>query len=75
MWRAATPGELGKALAGVRRSRGLNQTSLAEMLGVDRTYLARMEAGLSTRQLQRTFAALRVLGCELAVVEREPTGG
>jgi hypothetical protein len=33
-----------------------------------------MEAGLSTEQFQRTFAFLREMGMELAIVEREPRG-
>jgi transcriptional regulator with XRE-family HTH domain len=72
--RASNPAELGRALARVRESSGLSQEALAARLGLHRSYLARMETGLSTEQLQRTFAFLRALGFELAVVEREPHG-
>jgi transcriptional regulator with XRE-family HTH domain len=73
-WRASNPAELGRALARARQTRGLNQETLAARLGVHRSYLARMETGLSTEQLQRTFAFLREMGMELAVVERESHG-
>lgn len=73
-WRASNPAELGRALARVRQSRGLNQETLAARLGIHRSYLARMEAGLSTEQFQRTFAFLREMGMELAIVEKEPRG-
>jgi ribosome-binding protein aMBF1 (putative translation factor) len=73
-WRASNPTELGRALARARQSRGLNQETLAARLGIHRSYLARMEAGLSTEQFQRTFAVLREMGMELAIVEREPRG-
>jgi transcriptional regulator with XRE-family HTH domain len=47
---------------------------LAARLGIHRSYVARMESGLSTEQLQRTFAILREMGMELAIVEKEPRG-
>ncbi len=72
-WRAANPSELGRALALARRSKGFKQEALAVRLGCQRTYLTRMEAGLSTAQIQRTFAFLRELGFELAVVQRGST--
>ncbi len=73
-WRASNPAELGRALARARHSRGLNQETLAARLGIHRSYVARMESGLSTEQLQRTFAILREMGMELAIVEKEPRG-
>jgi transcriptional regulator with XRE-family HTH domain len=65
--------ELGRALARARRKRGLTQQQLAARLYMQRSYLARMEAGLATDQVKRTFAVLRELGFELAVTEQ--TGG
>ncbi|MHB8319658.1 MAG: helix-turn-helix transcriptional regulator [Acidimicrobiales bacterium] len=70
-WRASNSSELGSALAEVRRTQGATQADIAEQIGVDRTYVARMESGLSTRQMQRIFAILRDAGFELAIVERD----
>jgi transcriptional regulator with XRE-family HTH domain len=70
-WRVSNPAELGRALARLRRSRGLTQEQMAAETGVHRSYLARMEAGLSTEQVQRIFALLRESGYELAIVPRE----
>lgn len=68
--RVATPVELGRALARIRRSRGLTQEQMAARIGVDRSYLARMENGLATEQLTRLFAVLRESGFEVDLVPR-----
>lgn len=70
-WRVSNSSELGSALAEVRRGRGATQADIAEQIGVDRTYVARMETGLSTRYMQRIFAILRDAGFELEIVERD----
>jgi len=70
-WRASNASELGGALAEVRRSQGMTQADMAEMIGVDRTYIARLESGLATRQVQRIFAILRDAGLELALAAKE----
>ena len=40
-------------------------------VGIHRSYLARMEAGLATEQVSRTLMLLREAGYELAIVPRE----
>ena len=62
------PADVGVALAEARRVRGLSQAELADVAGVDRTYLARIEAGMSTILVQRVLRLLRRLGAELVVV-------
>jgi transcriptional regulator with XRE-family HTH domain len=62
-----SPQDFGRTLAGVRRARGVTQESLAEMTGIDRTYLAKLEAGSETLELQRLLLALRRLGAEVTV--------
>ncbi len=62
--------ELGRALARARAKRGVSQEALAAKLQMDRAYLSRMEGGLATEQLKRTFAVLRELGMELVVKDR-----
>lgn len=54
-------------MSGVRRARKLTQQQLAEMTGIDRTYLAKLEAGSETIELQRLVLALRRLGAEVTV--------
>jgi transcriptional regulator with XRE-family HTH domain len=69
-WRAQNVTELGRALARARASRGLSQQALAAKLQMERAYLSRMEGGLATEQMKRTFAVLRELGMELVIQER-----
>ncbi len=69
-WRAATPTELGVALARIRRLHGLRQEDLAERAGLRREYVSKMEAGLATEQMRSLFAVLRALGYEIELVER-----
>ena len=66
--------ELGRALARLRQQTGLTQEAMATRVGIERTYLTRMETGLATEQLQRVFAILREVGYELAIVARDNIG-
>jgi transcriptional regulator with XRE-family HTH domain len=59
--------DLGMAVSEARRAFGLTQVQLAEQSGVERTYLAKLEAGLSTLLLDRTLRLLRRLGARLVV--------
>ena len=59
--------DFGVAIAEARRSRGLTQESLALASGVDRSYLARMEAGLTVVLLDRALRVLRRLGADVVV--------
>jgi transcriptional regulator with XRE-family HTH domain len=52
---------------------GLTQVQLAEQSGVERTYLAKLEAGMSTLLLDRSLRLLRRLGAHLVV--ELPDGG
>ena len=60
-------GDLGKALQQARLASGMTQKELAEATGVDRTYLARMESGLSVLLLERLMRLLRHTGAEVTV--------
>jgi transcriptional regulator with XRE-family HTH domain len=67
-WRIRTPADLGRAIAGTRRERGLSQSTLADELGFKRSYLSELETGgEATIALERTLRALRRLGAELTV--------
>jgi transcriptional regulator with XRE-family HTH domain len=59
--------DLGLAIADARRAAGLTQAQLAELTGVERTYLAKLEAGMKTLLLERTFRLLRRLGATLVI--------
>jgi transcriptional regulator with XRE-family HTH domain len=67
-WRIRTPADLGRAIAGARRERGLSQGTLADELGFRRSYLSELETGgEATIALERTLRALRRLGADLTV--------
>jgi len=70
-----TGADLGAALAEARRARSLTQQQLAESVNLDRTYLAKIEAGTSVQMLDRTLRLLRRLGAEVTVTVTlsEPT--
>lgn len=59
--------DLGAAVAEARRRAGLTQQELAERVAMDRTYLARLEAGASVQLLDRALLLLRRLGAEVTV--------
>ena len=59
--------DLGAAVAEARRRAGLTQQELAERVDLDRTYLARLEAGGSVQLLDRALLLLRRLGAEVTV--------
>ncbi len=67
-WRIRTPDDLGRAIAGARRERGLSQGALADELGFKRSYLSELETGgEATIALDRSLRALRRLGAEVTV--------
>ncbi|MEO6790872.1 MAG: helix-turn-helix domain-containing protein [Ornithinibacter sp.] len=59
--------DIGLAIAEARRSRGLSQQGLAELSGIERTYLARLEAGHSVVLVERALRTLRRLGAEVVI--------
>jgi len=73
-WLIRSSADLGRAIADVRLERGLTQDSLAETVGVDRTYLARLEAGASVILLDRALRILRRLGAEVTVTLPQEAG-
>ncbi len=57
--------DLGRTISEARILTDTSQTQLAGRTGIDRTYLSRMEGGLETVHLARSFAVLRSLGVRL----------
>jgi transcriptional regulator with XRE-family HTH domain len=68
-------GDLGRALATMRKHRGLSQAQVAELLGVDRSYVAKLERGHSSPLLDLMLHALVDLGGTLKVEFDEGTDG
>lgn len=64
--------DLGAAVSEVRRDRGMTQAQLAELMGVERPYLASMESGRSNRLIEHLLRALRRLGAEVTVTWPAP---
>ncbi len=60
--------DIGRTIAEARHERGLTQAALSDRVGMERTYLARLEAGRSTIQIERVLALLRELGVTLTAV-------
>jgi transcriptional regulator with XRE-family HTH domain len=61
-FRIYTTASVGHAIRHYREQAGLTQAQLAELAGIDRSYLSRLERGDGTEQLRRVIALLRRLG-------------
>jgi transcriptional regulator with XRE-family HTH domain len=61
-FRIYTTASLGHAIKHYRQQANLTQEELAEQVGIDRTYLSRLEKGEGTEQLRRVIVLLRRLG-------------
>jgi transcriptional regulator with XRE-family HTH domain len=66
-FRVYTPETLGAALRHYRQSQGISQAKLAELTGLNRTYLSALEQGRETTQLRRLFRVLRQLGIRVSL--------
>ncbi len=70
-FRIYTPASLGQAIRHYRTQAGLTQAELAEMTGLQRSYLSELEAGKETKQLQRLLRVLRRLGVRMTLDEAD----
>lgn len=70
-FRAYTPAALGTAIRHYRRQAGLTQAELAELTGLNRTYLSALEQGRETEQLRRIFRVLGHLGVRVSLERTE----
>jgi transcriptional regulator with XRE-family HTH domain len=66
-WIIRSAADFGRAVAGVRRERQLTQEGLATEVGVDRTYIARLETGMKTLAIERVLQVLRRMGATVTV--------
>ena len=73
-WTVRSGDDLGKALAELRRARGLTQLELAEQVGLTRHWLAKLEAGRSATVLEHLLRTLRRLGATVVISFDVPDG-
>jgi DNA-binding XRE family transcriptional regulator len=66
-FRLYTAASLGRAIRHYRQEAGLTQAELAEMAGLNRSYLSELEQGGETEQLRRVFRLLKLLGARASV--------
>lgn len=70
-FRLYTPEALGSALRHYREQAGLSQAQLAELTGLNRTYLSALEQGRGTEHLRRLFRVLKRLGVRVSLERAE----
>lgn len=58
---------LGPAIRHFREQAGLTQAQLAELAGIQRSYLAELEAGKVSEQTRRLVNLFRVLGARIVI--------
>jgi HTH-type transcriptional regulator/antitoxin HipB len=61
-FRIYTAESIGQAIRHYRKQAGLTQAELADRVGIQQSYLSRLEQGHETEQLRRVLAILRHLG-------------
>ncbi len=61
-YRLYSAASIGPALRRYREEAGLTQAELAEMAGLNRTYLSDLEQGKETEQVRRVLRVLKLLG-------------
>jgi HTH-type transcriptional regulator/antitoxin HipB len=66
-FRVYSADSLGDAIRHYRTAAGLTQAQLAEMAGLQRSYLSELENGKETEQLKRTLRVLRQLGVRMTL--------
>jgi transcriptional regulator with XRE-family HTH domain len=70
-FRIYTTGSLGDAIRHYRTAAGLTQAQLAEMTGLQHSYLSELESGKETEQLKRILRVLRRLGVRMTLDEAD----
>lgn len=70
-FRIYSPASLGDAIRHYRTAAGLTQAELAEMAGLQRSYLSELENGKETEQLKRILRVLRQLGVRMTLDEAD----
>jgi HTH-type transcriptional regulator/antitoxin HipB len=68
--RVHSASDFGAQLRSRRKSLKLSQTSLADVIGVNRRVLGQLEHGKGTVQLQIAIEAARAVGLDITLVSR-----
>jgi len=66
-FRVYTPASIGAAIRNYRQQAGLSQAELAELTGLNRSYLSDLERGRETEQVKRILRVLRQLGVRMTL--------
>jgi transcriptional regulator with XRE-family HTH domain len=61
-FRLYSASSLGPAIRHYRKEAGLTQAQLADMAGLNRSYLSELEQGSETEQVRRILRVLKLLG-------------
>jgi len=61
-FRLYTAASVGPAIRRYREEAGLTQQELADLVGLNRTYLSELEQGRETEQMRRILRILKLLG-------------
>lgn len=69
-----TAEQLGMAVRLKRKEKGLSQSALAELLGVERKWVLRLEAGNPKAEFALVLKALELLGLRAIVRDEERAG-
>jgi transcriptional regulator with XRE-family HTH domain len=70
-FRIYTPASIGAAIRYYRQKSGLSQAQLADLAGLNRTYLANLERGSETEQVKRILRLLKLLGVRMTLEEAD----
>jgi len=70
-YRLYTAASVGPAIQMYRERAGLTQAELAEMAGLNRTYLSDLEQGKETEQMRRILRVLKLLGVRATLHEAD----
>lgn len=73
-YRIQSPRSVATAVRHYRRKAGMTQQRLAELAGVERKFISRLEAGYDSEHLARLLRILRELGVSVALDEDQHRG-
>ena len=73
-WTVSSGEDFGRAVAEIRRVRGLTQAELSTQAGLKRPWLAKLEVGRSTAVLDHLLRLLRRLGAKVTITYGDDDG-
>jgi len=73
-WTIRSTKDLGRAVADIRRTKGLTQAQMASEVGLSRDSLAHLETGRSGRALEHLLRLLRRMGATITITIEDDNG-